>query len=475
MRRGRDGAPDLNNPLHRMLVAHGIQNIPPPPAPPAPPAPPNAAVPRVRQRRQGDLTRRADGTLVTAKNWMITMWAPAPPNNPFINHPELQGQQRQQPQRNRIIQQNDNDDDDDDDGVFGAGPRQGAMVVQQDNDNDDDSDPAPRRIKFLVMQSERGRIQPIVDDNNPNADGNVPRLHWQGYFELAPSPGNIQGRYNVNQVAVQILRFAHMVGNRWEANPGFAFHLEPRLGTQQQAIDYCTKDLTAVAGTQFTSGQRENADAPGGLPRAAQLIQAGATFQDLARDPTMMGVAIRYPTGLEKVIAANQVQPPIRKVDVFLHYGPTGTGKTHRVYEENNANDIYRKPVGQWWDRYEGQPTLLFDDYTGQIELGEFLNILDKYPYIVQVRGGTRLALWNKVIITSNKTPSEWYPESITWDAKRRESHRRSIAALERRIPEAHRIFMDQKYEPTKFYDDCVAQPADEDHDIISYLCQSIM
>ena len=63
--------------------------------------------------------------------------------------------------------------------------------------------------------------------------------------------------------------------------------------------------------------------------------------------------------------------------------GPTGCGKTRSAYESTPSG--LPKPYfvvmpAQWWDGYNGQDTIIFDDFYGQIRMADMLRYLDGYP-----------------------------------------------------------------------------------------------
>lgn len=100
-----------------------------------------------------------------------------------------------------------------------------------------------------------------------------------------------------------------------------------------------------------------------------------------------------------------------RDVKVYVIYGESGSGKTRWAYE--NYPDLFSKPDGAWWDGYSGQKTILLDDFYGtDIPYNTILKVLDRYPLSLPVKGGFVPAMYDTVIITSNKNPESWYYES---------------------------------------------------------------
>lgn len=64
---------------------------------------------------------------------------------------------------------------------------------------------------------------------------------------------------------------------------------------------------------------------------------------------------------------------------------------------------------GVWFDGYIGQKVLLIDDFYGSIKFHDMLEYMDGYKFQVPIKGGFVWKAWDKVYITSNKHPNEWY------------------------------------------------------------------
>jgi len=113
-----------------------------------------------------------------------------------------------------------------------------------------------------------------------------------------------------------------------------------------------------------------------------------------------------------------------RRVEVHVRWGDAGTGKTRGPYDGmgpfakgawkwNNYED-------GWFDGYDGESTILIDDFYGGIKYTKFLTLLDGYQELLKVKGAFVYANWTKVYITSNKHPEEWYTTGMTAALKRR-------------------------------------------------------
>ena len=110
----------------------------------------------------------------------------------------------------------------------------------------------------------------------------------------------------------------------------------------------------------------------------------------------------------------------------MVYHGKTGAGKTRSVMDNvDDPEDIYIHPGGQWFDGYDGQPIVLFDDYAGsEFKLQYLLKLLDRYPMQVPVKGGFVSFVPQEIYITSNLDPNDWY----------KNAHQEHVSAMFRRF-----------------------------------------
>jgi len=197
-------------------------------------------------------------------------------------------------------------------------------------------------------------------------------------------------------------------------------HWETRKGTAKQASDYCRKEKGIIweSGQMTQQGQRTDLD------NVANAVLKGKSIKEIAI--TYPKEYIKYHNGIQKLINLNQDESPqFRKLNVIVHWGKAGTGKTRRAHEEKP--DLYKLDKGNnlWFDGYDGQDTLLIDDFEndGHIKFTHLLNILDGYKLRLEIKNGFTYAKWTTVYITSNYHPKDWFPVQP-----------RSLKALMRRI-----------------------------------------
>jgi len=244
----------------------------------------------------------------------------------------------------------------------------------------------PECIKYASWQLERG------------ADGTP---HLQGYIELSSS---------------RKLAFVKAILPR--------AHWEIRRGTQAQAREYSRKEDTRIDGPwehgtyePHLPGKRSD------LLAVKDAIDTGMSEPDLWE--THFGDMCRYHKAFNEYKRAKHEDRnwPTR---VYLVIGPPGCGKTR--YCARNAPTAYWKSRtgndNQWWDGYDGHSDVVIDEFYGWIRYDTLLRLIDRYPLLVECKGGTRKFVARRIFITSNRDWRDWYPNIG------------DMGALERRINE---------------------------------------
>ncbi len=93
----------------------------------------------------------------------------------------------------------------------------------------------------------------------------------------------------------------------------------------------------------------------------------------------------------------------------FVYWGHTGTGKT-RLAHILTKRRAWVSPSNVWFDGYEGQEDVIFDDFSSEdMNRGMFLRLFDRYPMTVPVKGGFVNWTPKRAFITSNVEPANWY------------------------------------------------------------------
>lgn len=235
------------------------------------------------------------------------------------------------------------------------------------------------------------------------------REHWQFVFNTAK-------QMTLNQVKTHFPPAAHL-----------------ELTRSNAAEDYCGKEETRVAGSNFEIGRRKM--------NLARNTDWDAVLQDAKRgkfDDIPANVYVRYRTNLRSIYAENCDPPERTGVEVRVYWGSTGTGKTHRAVEEAKATGkplYWKSSRNKWWDGYKGQENVLIDEFSGNsIDIDHLKRWFDNYPCQVEVKGGVTNLHATKFWVTSNVNPDDWFPTVATAHCN----------ALRRRLTEI--VLMDEPY-----------------------------
>lgn len=191
-------------------------------------------------------------------------------------------------------------------------------------------------------------------------------------------------------------------------------HWELRFGTHEQAKQYCSKEETRVSGP-WTTGEEPKKGKRTDLIYFKRRLQEGATEQDILEDDELYTTLQQYPKslGVHRMLSTKHRN---FKTRVLVLYGPPKKGKSH--YWSVAFPGAYVKPVGEWWDGYDQQEVVILDDFYGWLKYAFLLQLLDRYPMYVEVKGGTRVFNSKIIVITSNKAPNCWYdPETCPFPA----------------------------------------------------------
>lgn len=187
-------------------------------------------------------------------------------------------------------------------------------------------------------------------------------------------------------------------------------HWEPRRGTREQARDYCMKEDWEEFGDWESGGQGKRND----LEALMARIREGANDREVMEEqPETVARNLRFMEKYRGVVERDETKI-FREVNVEVHHGDAGTGKTRYVHEK--CPDVFTVNCDEAFpfNGYDGEDAILLDDFYGDIKYHALLRVLDGHQYRVNTKGGHRYARWTKVFITSNKSPAEWYRAGLT-------------------------------------------------------------
>jgi len=274
---------------------------------------------------------------------------------------------------------------------------------------------------------------PSEDDEPPNVWPDVEYVIWQ----------HEKGENNTEHLQGYVVYVGKKRLQWLKNNCSQRAHWEPRNGTHEQAKAYCSKVESRMTGPHeygpWTYGDDSGVPTKKGertdLKRVFDLLSTGSSEQDIMTNPDLFPVWARYYRAIERFELMSQ---PRRSWITFtqVYWGVSGCGKTRRAhYEASLKADgtvgepyyVLRKPQGNavYWDGYKGEKHIIIDEFYGWVPRTQMQVLCDRYPAIIDTKGGARNFLATKIWITSNEPPEQWWS-------------RIGLGAMERRLTGEH-------------------------------------
>lgn len=187
----------------------------------------------------------------------------------------------------------------------------------------------------------------------------------------------------------------------------FGNQAHAELSRSDASNKYVWKEDTRVADTQFELGEL-----PIKRNDGTDWERIKAKAQEGRLDEIDADVYVRNYNSLKR-IALDNMKPLPGERSVTVFWGPTGTGKSHRAWNEASMQAYPKPPTTKWWDGYqpEKHKHVVMDEFDGQIGITHLLRWFDKYPCVVEQKGGGCCLIAERIWITSNIDPALWYPD----------------------------------------------------------------
>jgi len=246
--------------------------------------------------------------------------------------------------------------------------------------------PTMTPVEFIEKLTERNDFRYVSFQGERAPTTNM--YHYQGYLELT------------RKVRFTALKKIHD-----------AISWQGRRGTQQQAIAYTQKADTRAdgpyeSGVPSANDQGQRTD----IQIAVALVREHGLRALVDQHPEMF---IRGHRGFTAYAAYYPPKKPVP--EVILIQGKAGKGKS-RVFWDTylESGDWWATPIGDslWFDCYDQQKYVLIDDFDGRsakFPLTSLLRLLDRYPLQVPVKGSHAWWVPEKIYITTNIHPNDWY------------------------------------------------------------------
>lgn len=188
-------------------------------------------------------------------------------------------------------------------------------------------------------------------------------------------------------------------------------HIEPRMGTLIQAIEYCKKDGDfSERGTIRTGKENKWAD-------MTELAEQGKLEEIKEEYPQFYFL---YKQKIESMV--KRTFDPIND-DLHNHFewwvGPTGTGKSRTAWDLF-GNNRYLKGIHKWWDGYQYEDVVIIEEADPkrcEHMAHYFKTWFDHYPFRAEVKCSMLNNIRpTKIIVTSNYTIRECFPNQQDYE-----------------------------------------------------------
>lgn len=134
------------------------------------------------------------------------------------------------------------------------------------------------------------------------------------------------------------------------------------------------------------------------------MIDAGKSDKELANYDFSVYVSCFRGLSQYRLLVS---QPRNHLTEVIVIQGPTGTGKSR--WAMDTYQDAYWKQRSQWWDGYADHGSVVIDEFYGWLPFDLLLRLCDRYPLLVESKGGQVNFTAKTIVITTNQVPALWY------------------------------------------------------------------
>lgn len=193
-------------------------------------------------------------------------------------------------------------------------------------------------------------------------------------------------------------------------------HVEQCHGSLFDNETYCSKE-----GTLQTFGIKPSAGRRTDIIACMDAIKEGVSEVEIAESNPQLWC--QYGRRFETYRAL--LQPKRRwKSEVYVFWGPAGTGKSHEAWRLAGDQADSVKFANSFAIGYKNAPNVILDDLEPwSIERQTLLQLLDEWPCTVNVKGNSKE--WNprKIYITTNLDPNRWFTGTTQASWMRRLSH----------------------------------------------------
>jgi len=188
-------------------------------------------------------------------------------------------------------------------------------------------------------------------------------------------------------------------------------HSERRRGTVDEAIAYCSKSDSRIAGPWYFGERPSKTGQRNDLESACNTLREHKSLKRLAEEfPTAY---VKYQRGFKELLhLIGQTRDYLPKT-VIVYWGEPGSGKTRTCFEAHKEDIWFAPPPSPncWFDGYAGEETVIIDDYNpvknDEKAFKNLLQMLHEYPFQMNVKNSSVWFVPKTIVITSQNPP--WF------------------------------------------------------------------
>lgn len=200
------------------------------------------------------------------------------------------------------------------------------------------------------------------------------------------------------------------IGNFWGEKH---CRVKPMLGNFRQNEHYCSKEHK-----YHKIGDEPQQGARGDIVENKNAIMAGTLKprEIMLLDPSHYHMYSRTYNEIHAYYMSQQYRTEM--TEGIWYWGTTGVGKSHIAFEDYHPSQVYNKDLNvKWWDNYQQQPIVVFNELRTQVKFAELLSLADKWPKDVPIRNKPSIPFTSKkIIITSCKHPRDIFFNALDDD-----------------------------------------------------------
>lgn len=185
-------------------------------------------------------------------------------------------------------------------------------------------------------------------------------------------------------------------------------NIQVAKGNAEQCKEYlgkqCGKDKVEEQGQPKHQGKRTD------ITRVRNLLEEGANMREI-----IPAVGSVQSVRMAEIWLKYFEEPRDGLPDVYWIYGSSGLGKTRMAYKMAYEFCPTERPYKlmsnrKWWEGYDAHEVVIIDELREScFTVSDLLQLLDRYEYKVENKGGSRQLLAKHIIITSPKSPENLF------------------------------------------------------------------